>query len=60
MTRIDRRLIWLAAGAFVLSFLGANAQLAYVAFISQPECVPHVRTGATSATTGFSAATSSC
>lgn len=59
MTRPDTRLIWIAAGAFVLAVLGANAHLAYIAFSSQPACVAHVDLGEASATE-FSAARSSC
>ena len=39
MTGRDTILIWLAAGAFVLSILAANAHLAYVAITSHPGCV---------------------
>jgi hypothetical protein len=59
MTRLDPRLIWLAAGASVLAVLAANAHLAYVAFASQPGCIAHVKVGE-AAGTGFSAAASSC
>lgn len=58
MTRMDPRLFWWAAGGFVLAVLGANAQLAYLAFASQPDCVAHVRAGQGSAE--FGAAVSSC
>lgn len=62
MTRPDPILYWFAAGAFVLAVLGANAQLAYVAFNSQPDCVAHVRAGQEAPGFGaeFGAAVSSC
>ena len=60
MNRGSTYLIWLAAGAAVTLFLGANARLAYVAFASQPACVPHARTGAAPDAATYSAAKSSC
>ncbi|GAA4135171.1 hypothetical protein ACFFTN_12590 [Aminobacter aganoensis] len=36
-----RRLVWAAVAGGLLVFVGANAHLAYVAFTSQPDCVPH-------------------
>ncbi len=60
MTGMDPRLIWAAAGAFVLAVLAANAQLAFLAFSSQPDCVTHVRTGDAPSDGTFSAAKSSC
>lgn len=41
--RINWRLLsWLIAGGTVAVFVAANAHLIYVAFRSQPDCVPHV------------------
>jgi hypothetical protein len=51
----------LLIGLGVLLLVVANAHLLYVAMISQPDCVDHVRGGqATDRSTGFSAAKSSC
>jgi hypothetical protein len=56
-----RTILWLAAGAGLLLVLIANSHLVYVAFMSQPDCVAHVRQGEGSAKDGrFSAARSSC
>lgn len=53
--------VWTAIGAGLLLLLIANSHLVYVAFVSQPECVAHVRQGEGSARDGkFSAARSSC
>ena len=53
--------VWSAIGAGLLLLLIANSHLVYVAFVSQPECVVHVRQGEGSAKDGkFSAARSSC
>jgi hypothetical protein len=53
--------VLLAVGAGLLLLLIANSHLVYVAIVSQPECVAHVRQGANSAKDGsFSAARSSC
>jgi len=53
--------LWGAVGAGLLLVLIANSHLVYVAFVSQPECVAHVRQGEGSAKDGrFSAARSSC
>jgi len=38
--------------------LGANAHLVYVAFTSQPACVPHLKAGHSE--DGYSAARSAC
>ena len=51
---------WLAAFGVVTAILLANAHLAYVAFASQPGCVPHLRTGEAPAPAAFAAAKSSC
>jgi hypothetical protein len=51
--------IWLLAGIGALMLVGANSHLVYVAFISQPDCVEHLReTGG--ASSQFRAAKSSC
>ena len=53
--------VWTAIGAGLLLLLIANSHLVYVAFMSQPECVAHVRQGEGSGRDGkFSAARSSC
>jgi hypothetical protein len=53
--------LWGAVGAGLLLVLIANSHLVYVAIVSQPECVAHVRQGEGSAKDGrFSAARSSC
>jgi len=58
--RIRTRLaIWLIAGIGVLTLVGANSHLVYVAFISQPDCVEHLRE-AGGASSQFRAAKSSC
>ena len=36
---------WLLVPAALLLFAGANAHLVYVAFESQPDCVPHLKDG---------------
>ncbi|HMM89109.1 hypothetical protein [Bradyrhizobium sp.] len=56
-----RAIVWLAVGAGLLLVLAANSHLVYVAVMSQPDCVAHVRQGDGSAKDGkFSAAKSSC
>ena len=56
-----RVVLWTAIGAGLLLVLIANSHLVYVAIMSQPECVAHVRPGEGSAKDGkFSAARSSC
>ena len=56
-----RAILWLAVGAGLLLVLIANSHLVYMAVVSQPECVTHVRQGEGSAKDGrFSAARSSC
>jgi hypothetical protein len=53
--------LWSAIGAGLLLLLVANSHLVYVAIVSQPECVAHVRQGEGSGRDGkFSAARSSC
>ena len=56
-----RAIVWAAVGAGLLLVLIANSHLVYMAIISQPECVAHVRQGEGSPKDGkFSAARSSC
>jgi hypothetical protein len=56
-----KAVVWLSIGAGLLLVLIANSHLVYVAVVSQPECVAHVRQGEGSAADGkFSAARSSC
>ena len=56
-----RTILWLAVGAGLLLVLIANSHLVYMAVMSQPDCVAHVRQGEGSAKDGrFSAARSSC
>ena len=49
---------WLLVSAGLLLFAGANAHLVYVAFQSQPGCVPHVKD--TGDGSGYGAAQSAC
>jgi hypothetical protein len=54
-------LLWAAVGAGLLLVLIANSHLVYVAIMSQPECVAHLRQGEGDPGEGkFSAARSSC
>ena len=56
-----KAVVWIAIGAGLLLLLIANSHLVYVAIMSQPECVAHVRQGEGSGRDGkFSAARSSC
>ena len=56
-----RPLLWAAIGTGLLLLLIANSHLVYMAVVSQPECVPHVRQGESASEQGkFSAARSSC
>jgi hypothetical protein len=58
--RIHLRL-WLVVALAAAAVLAANAHLIYVATISQPACVTHLRQGDGSVGRGlFSAAQSSC
>ena len=53
-----RAAIWLLVGACLLLVIGANAHFLYVATMSQPDCVAHVRHGEGVPAQGvFSAAT---
>lgn len=54
-------MLWLLIGAGLSLLLLANSHLVYVALVSQPDCVPHVRQGeAGSESRIFSAAKSAC
>ena len=56
-----RAILWFAIGAGLLLVLIANSHLVYLAVVSQPDCVAHLRQGEGSAKDGkFSAARSSC
>ena len=56
-----KAVVWAAIGAGLLLLLIANAHLVYMAVVSQPDCVAHVRQGEGAAKDGkFSAARSSC
>lgn len=53
--------VWMAVTAGLLLVLMANVHMVYVAFSSQPDCIDHVKRGASVAEAGtFSAASSSC
>lgn len=53
--------LWLLLVAAIAAVLAANAHLIYVATMSQPPCVAHLRQGEGDAARGlFSAAQSSC
>jgi hypothetical protein len=59
--RKTRLVHWAAIGAGLLLLLAANSHLVYMAVLSQPDCVAHVRQGEGDAKAGkFSAAKSSC
>jgi hypothetical protein len=53
-----RSVALLAVGAGVALLLAANAHLVYVAFDSQPDCVPHAKSAGESGM--FRAARSAC
>jgi len=56
-----RAVLWAVIGAGLSLVLIANMHLVYVALVSQPDCVAHVRSGEGAADHGkFSAARSSC
>ncbi|MBL8577252.1 MAG: hypothetical protein JNK47_08515 [Mesorhizobium sp.] len=50
----------LIAGAVVALFVAANAHLFYVAFTSQPDCVPHARESEGGSSSTLRAARSAC
>jgi hypothetical protein len=56
--RSPRRIAWLLVPAALLLFAGANAHLIYVAFRSQPDCVPHLKVASDGG--GFRAAKPAC
>lgn len=57
--RRNWRLIAAAIAAAVMAvFLAANAHFIYIAFTSQPDCVPHAKEAGTAG--AFRAANSSC
>jgi hypothetical protein len=56
-----RAIVWAAVGAGLLLVLIANSHLVYMAVMSQPDCVDHMRQGEGASKDGkFSAARSSC
>ena len=56
-----RAVVWIAIGAGLLLVLIANSHLVYMAVVSQPDCVAHIRQGEGASKDGkFSAARSSC
>jgi hypothetical protein len=54
-----RAVSFLLAGVVIALFIVANAHLIYVAFASQPDCLPHSKAGENHGAS-FSAAKSSC
>ena len=57
----SRAVLWAVIGAGLSLVLIANMHLVYVAVVSQPDCVAHVRGGEGAADQGkFRAARSSC
>lgn len=56
--RRTRLLVWVLVPAALLLFVAANIHLVYVAFNSQPECVPHLK--AEGEGDAFRAAKSAC
>jgi uncharacterized membrane protein YhiD involved in acid resistance len=60
--RIQRKAaVWIAIGLGLLFLVAANGHLVYVAVMSQPACVDHVRLGdPDNAQNRFRAAKSSC
>ena len=56
-----KAVLWVAIGAGLLLLLIANSHLVYVAIVSQPDCVAHLRQGESDAhSASFSAAQSNC
>ena len=49
---------WVAVTVGLLLFGGANAHLIYVAYLSEPSCVPHLKVA--DGTGGYGAARSAC
>jgi hypothetical protein len=62
MKRVNpKALVWTMVGAGLTLVLLANVHFVYMAVSSQPDCIDHIRRGATVAEAGkFSAASSSC
>ena len=62
MKRVSpKALVWTMVGAGLTLVLLANVHFVYMAVSSQPDCIDHIRRGATVAEAGkFSAASSSC
>jgi hypothetical protein len=57
----NRIALWLLIGGGLALVAGANAHLVYVASVSQPDCISHLRPGESSdSRSTFSAAKSSC
>lgn len=56
--RRARWIAWLIATALVLLFIAANAHLIYVALLSQPDCVAHLKEAGSDGS--FRAAKSAC
>jgi hypothetical protein len=60
-SRLDWKLLsTLLAAAGLGILIAANAHLVYVAFQSQPDCVPHVKTAGQGEDAPFRAARSAC
>lgn len=57
-SRLGRRLVLIGAGAALTLLVAANAHLVYVAFTSQPACVPHAKVAGDNG--AFRAARPSC
>jgi hypothetical protein len=55
-------MVWLGVGAGLLVLALANAHLVYIAFSSEPGCVPHMKQIGTTSGVGasFRAAKSAC
>ena len=62
MTKRGRLSVWVLVAAGLLLVAAANLHLVYVAVMSQPECIAHLRPGESSPANpgAFSAAKSSC
>ncbi len=62
MTRRGRLSVWLLVAAGLLLVVAANWHLVYIAVMSQPDCIEHLRPGESNSANprAFSAAKSSC
>jgi len=60
LTKRGRRMVGVLIAAGLLLVAAANWHLVYVAVISQPDCVAHLRAGSAQSSGQFSAAKSSC